>query len=61
MGEIVGAKGEPKDERPARYFDDSPTDREVTSMSRLWNRSSREGRAEFLEIAKEAEGGLIDI
>lgn len=48
-------------ERPARHFDDSPTDREVTSMARLWNRSSREGRSEFLEIAKEAEGGLIDI
>lgn len=47
--------------KPHRYFDDSQCDREVMSLSRLWNRCNRESRAEFLEIAKEVNGGLIDV
>lgn len=35
-------------------------DRELLALARVWNRSDRETRLEFLEIANEAEGGIID-
>lgn len=35
-------------------------DREVTSLARLWNRSHKESRLDFMEMASEAKGGLIE-
>lgn len=35
-------------------------DREVLALARLWNRSEHESRAEFLEMARESGGGIID-
>jgi hypothetical protein len=43
-----------------RQFTDNWLDREVTSLARLWNRSDRQSRLEFLEMANDSDGGLID-
>jgi hypothetical protein len=35
-------------------------DREVTALARLWNRSDRESRLEFLEMVQDINGELIE-
>lgn len=37
------------------------SDREVTALSRHWNRCEPESRLDFLEMAIEAKGGIIDL
>ena len=36
-------------------------DRELLTLARVWNRSDRGSRLEFLDMAKEAAGGIIDL
>lgn len=35
-------------------------DREVSALARLWNRSDPDSRQEFLDMANESDGGIID-
>ena len=35
-------------------------DREVTALCRHWNRCEPDSRADFLEMAIEADGGIIE-
>lgn len=35
-------------------------DREVSALARLWNRSHPASRSEFLTMAKDAKGDLIE-
>lgn len=43
-----------------RTLPDDLIDREVTALSRLWNRCEPDSRREFLELASEAAGGLVE-
>ncbi|MBB3927841.1 hypothetical protein GGR43_003578 [Sphingobium jiangsuense] len=36
-------------------------DRQVCALARLWNRSCRQAREDFIEMAQQAKKGLIDI
>lgn len=40
--------------------DDDPAHRQLTTIQHAWNRATRSVRLEFLELATEANGGLID-
>lgn len=40
--------------------DDDPAHRQLTTIQHAWNRATKSVRLEFLELATEANGGLID-
>lgn len=40
--------------------DDDPAHRQLTTIQHAWNRAPRSVRLEFLDLANEADGGLID-
>lgn len=45
---------------PPRHPTVDEHDRQVTALARLWNRSDRECRLEFLEMANDSEGEIIE-
>lgn len=44
-----------------RALPDGITDKEITALCRHWNRCEPDSRIEFLEMACEADGGIIEI
>lgn len=43
-----------------RRITEEVKDSEVATLARVWNRSHPASRQEFLDMAKESKGGLID-